>query len=299
MTDDNQPSQSSLSAKLQLTQLTESYRFDQELADLLTAFTYQDDGIALTAHSDHQLPTAAIDPPTAGIDAAFSPAASLVFVCYDDRGHQMVNPVEATLTDAITQTVATTPTSMPADIDPPVGLAEDHHVTSADCTSQTAALGDAAGPSLSLGVVTPHNAQRGLCTDRLPSSITANTVEKFQGGERDIIAVSATVADPEFARAEEQFILNPRRLLVAISRSRFLTIVICSTALFEVAPKNSEHLAYGPVWGRLFTEAVGRDPDPAWTGPLAEFVGDDDIAHDTVPVRVYPSSINDSGGERQ
>ena len=97
----------------------------------------------------------------------------------------------------------------------------------------------------------------------MPDRITANTVEKYQGGQRDIIAVSATVSEPEFARTEERFILNPRRLLVAVSRSKLLTVVVCSTALFEIAPEDSDRLDHGPVWARLFTQAVGRDPDPA------------------------------------
>jgi hypothetical protein len=115
---------------------------------------------------------------------------------------------------------------------------------------------------------------------------------RSQGGERDIIAVSCTVSDPAFTRREERFILNPRRLLVAISRSRLLTIVVCSTALFEVAPEDSDHLDDGPVWARLFIQAVGRDADPAWAGPLAEFTGEETNDHAAVPVRVYPSTID-------
>jgi len=149
---------------------------------------------------------------------------------------------------------------------------------------------------LSVGVVTPHNAQRGALEAVLLDSVTANTVEKYQGGERDVIAVSATVSDPGFARQEDRFILNPRRLLVAISRSKLLTVVVCSTALFEVAPQDSERLEDGPVWARLFTQAVGRTVDPAWAGPLGEFVGDESTEHATVPVQVYPSTIE--GGDQ-
>jgi superfamily I DNA and/or RNA helicase len=149
-----------------------------------------------------------------------------------------------------------------------------------------------------VGVVTPHNAQRGALDTVLPESVTANTVEKYQGGERDIIAVSATVSDPQFARNEEQFILNPRRLLVAISRSKLMTIVVCSTALFEVAPEDSDRLDDGPVWARLFTQAVGRDAAPAWAGPLGEFIGDDTADHAGVSVQVYPSDIDPNGGEQ-
>jgi hypothetical protein len=80
-------------------------------------------------------------------------------------------------------------------------------------------------------------------------------------------------------------------LLVAISRSRLLTIVVCSTALFEVAPEDSDHLDDGPVWARLFTQAVRRDPAPAWAGPLGEFIGEETNKHAAVPVRVNPSAI--------
>lgn len=162
--------------------------------------------------------------------------------------------------------------------------------TAADpATAESATLPE----PLSVGVVTHHNAQRGALDARLPTDITANTVEKYQGGERDVIAVSATVSDPQFARQEERFILNPRRLLVAISRSKLVTVVVCSTALFEVAPEDSERLDDGPIWARLFTQAVGRGADPAWAGPLGEFVGDNEAEHADVPVQVYPNDLDE------
>jgi len=48
----------------------------------------------------------------------------------------------------------------------------------------------------------------------------------------------------------------------------------------------------------LFTQAVGRDPEPTWAGPLGEFIGDDTADHASVPVRVYPSDIDTSEGEQ-
>jgi hypothetical protein len=98
------------------------------------------------------------------------------------------------------------------------------------------------------------------------------TVEKYQGRERDVITVSGTVSDPAFARHEDRFLLDARRLLVAISRSRYLTVVVASSALFEVAPRDPDQLADGPVWARLFALVAGSDdPQPAWEGSLDEF----------------------------
>jgi len=269
-------------------ELTESYRFDSELAALLTRFQYHEDDITLTAAEPRPVPTAGYTAATEGLEAVFDSSSSLVFVCYDDRSHQMVNPIEVALSQAIATAVQPT-TGVRSD-----GGAEacgEPFTTSApDPVTNNTQTGDTQQEPLSFGVVTPHNAQRGALETRLPESITANTVEKYQGGERDIITVSATVSDPEFARREEQFILNPNRLLVAISRSRLLTVVVCSTTLFEIAPKESEQLADGPVWARLFTQAVGQDATPAWAGTLEEFVTESVNTHAGVPVRVYPST---------
>jgi len=277
---------------IQLEQLTESHRFDSELAALLTRFQYHKDNITLSAANPRPLPASAYTAQTPGLEAVFGSSSSLVFVCYDDQSHQMVNPIETAISAALAEAVSQTPTTPPAT--PDGGVVNPGEQTLPDAGSDEqpveatqSTAGEQSAPSF--GVVTPHNAQRGALDKRLGEEMTANTVEKYQGDERDIIAVSATVSDPEFARREERFILNPNRLLVAISRSRLLTVVVCSTSLFEVAPKDSEDLDGGPVWARLFSQAVGREATPAWVGSLAEFVGHPVDEHAELPVRVYPS----------
>ncbi|MXR50441.1 hypothetical protein GRX03_02320 [Halovenus sp. WSH3] len=275
---------------IRLEQLTESYRFDEELARLLTQFQYQADGIQLTAAESRPLPAQRVAPITVGQATVFGADSSLVFLCYDDREHTMVNPIETTLVDALARAVAERTAPRPdGGSGRPLGEGPPSAPTATE--SQPANQPETHSESLSMGVVTPHNAQRGALASELPAGVTANTVEKYQGGERDVIAVSATVSDPQFARTEEQFILNPRRLLVAISRSRLLTVVVCSTALFEVAPQDSERLDDGPIWARLFTQAVGKDLEPAWTGTLGAFVADKTGDHADVPVQVYPSTV--------
>jgi hypothetical protein len=286
--------------------MTTSYRFDGDLAAILTRFQYRADGITLTAATSRPLPAQAYDATTPGLEAVFERDASLVFVCYDDRRHQMVNPVETVLVDALAQALESgAPTRTDGGASEPLGEGPAQETpgqtvgTHPDQDGPPESATDSTG-SPSLGVVTPHNAQRGAIETAFPTVITANTVEKYQGGQRDIIAVSATVSDPDFARREERFILNPRRLLVAISWSRLLTVVVCSTALFEVAPDDSARLEHGPVWARLFTQAVGRDAEPAWAGPLGEFTPTAVTAsvHADIPVTVYPSTVDTSGGDQ-
>ncbi len=74
-----------------------------------------------------------------------------------------------------------------------------------------------------------------------------------------------------------------------------LTVVVCSSALFEVAPEDSDRLDEGPVWARLFAQTVGREATPAWTGTLDAFTHGAPDADGSVPVRVYPSSVG--GGD--
>ena len=274
---------------LQFVQLTESHRFDGELAELLTQFQYREDEITLTAANPRPLPATRIESPTAGVDAVFEGGSSLVFVCYDDRTHTMVNPIETALIETLTAAIRHVPQPHPDGVVGPLG--EEPTVVDDNAQPTNELTETYIDEPLTMGVVTPHNAQRGALETALPDSVTANTVEKYQGGQRDIIAVSATVSDPQFARQEDRFILNPRRLLVAISRSKLLTIVVCSSALFEVVPQDSKGLADGPIWARLFTQAVGRDVQPAWEGSLGAFVGDEATEYASVPVQVHPSTI--------
>ena len=79
-----------------------------------------------------------------------------------------------------------------------------------------------------LGVVVPHRAQRAALQEAFPQlrvldpetgsvrRSAVDTVERFQGGERTAILVSATESDREYLLACSQFLLDPRRLTVAM-----------------------------------------------------------------------------------
>ena len=105
-----------------------------------------------------------------------------------------------------------------------------------------------------IGVVTPHNAQKGRLQDRLGGQVTANTVEKFQGGERDAIFVSATASDPDYVRAESEFLLNPNRLNVAMSRMKEKLVIIASESVFRVIPTDASGYDEAIIWKRLYGE---------------------------------------------
>lgn len=83
-----------------------------------------------------------------------------------------------------------------------------------------------------------------------------DTVERFQGGERDLIVVSATVSGREFAESESEFLLEPRRLTVAVSRPRRKLVVVASRAVFDLIPQDLDAYERGSLWKRLRQETA-------------------------------------------
>jgi hypothetical protein len=128
-------------------------------------------------------------------------------------------------------------------------------------------------PTDGLGVVVPHRAQRAALRELFPDLADAgaiDTVERFQGGERDLIILSATASDAEFVLGEARFLLNPNRLNVAISRQRKKLIVIGSKTIFRLAPTDMEVFESALLWKRLRYEFA---TETLWEGELegAEF----------------------------
>jgi hypothetical protein len=96
-----------------------------------------------------------------------------------------------------------------------------------------------------LAIVSPHRAQNALIRNMLAqgpegAGAVVETVDRIQGRERDAMVVSYTVADPEFALAEAEFIFSPERLNVTVTRARSKLILIISRRLLEVVPSDEE-----------------------------------------------------------
>jgi DNA replication ATP-dependent helicase Dna2 len=91
-----------------------------------------------------------------------------------------------------------------------------------------------------LGIVTPHRAQQSLIIQRLHRlfAVTGttyqqihdavDTVERFQGQQRDIILASYAVGDPDTIADEVEFLHSLNRFNVLASRARAKLIVLLS-----------------------------------------------------------------------
>ena len=105
-----------------------------------------------------------------------------------------------------------------------------------------------------VGVVTPHRAQQGLIVTRLLSAFGAtgqlaetirgavDTVERFQGQQRDVIVASYTLGDPDQIAEEDEFLLSLNRFNVIASRARAKLIVLVSQEVLSHLASNVDVL---------------------------------------------------------
>jgi hypothetical protein len=96
-----------------------------------------------------------------------------------------------------------------------------------------------------VGVVTPHRAQQGLIVARLqqifglagvpPAAIrgAVDTVERFQGQQRDVIIASFALGDPDAIGDEDEFLMSLKRFNVMASRARAKLIVLVSREIVD------------------------------------------------------------------
>lgn len=112
-----------------------------------------------------------------------------------------------------------------------------------------------------LGIVTPHRAQMSSIRNKLVEAAGmpmnpppfVDTVDRFQGLERDLMIASYTVADRDFVRAEEEFILNPRRFNVTLTRARSKFVMFVSDAIIQHLPTDAD-IARDAAHIQLFVE---------------------------------------------
>lgn len=95
-----------------------------------------------------------------------------------------------------------------------------------------------------IGVVVPFRRQARNLRQRLasrqpdrisPPALTIDTVERMQGQEREVVLVSFTTSDEDFALRLIDFLFLPQRLNVSATRPRSKLIVVASPVLLKFA----------------------------------------------------------------
>jgi hypothetical protein len=90
-----------------------------------------------------------------------------------------------------------------------------------------------------------------------------DTVERFQGSERTVIALSATESDRMYLLASSAFLFDPRRLTVALSRAKQKVVVVASRSVFSLFSADEETFAHAQLWKDLLQRTCSV---PLWTG---------------------------------
>jgi DNA replication ATP-dependent helicase Dna2 len=103
-----------------------------------------------------------------------------------------------------------------------------------------------------VGVVTPHRAQQALVVSALKKAFPAtdpelirdavDTVERFQGQERDVIIATFALGDPDAISDEDEFLLAFNRFNVVASRARAKLIALVSEQVIDHLSEDIEVL---------------------------------------------------------
>jgi len=213
--------------------LDESFRLHTQIADFLQENIYIQDGIQFFSRRRDLL----TQPPAVDqyVDAVLAPEYPIVVVEHSEQRSQQYNETELGL------------------VAPLIDICANHlRLDGID----------------GIGVVVPHRAQKAMLRAQFPDlavTDSIDTVERFQGGERDIIIVSATASDPDYVLAEADFLLNLNRLNVALSRPRMKLIVVASRSVVELLTSDLDVFQNAMIWKRLYYRYAG---DLLWEGRL-------------------------------
>src|SRR5262249_36303328 len=164
----------------------ESFRLHAAMAEFLRQEVYRHDGIAYHSRKRDRLPAHPVSDDLAA--AVLHPDYPLVVMAHDEAESQMRNAFEQAIIEPVLRALAD---PLKYGLDAVEGL----------------------------GIVVPHRAQRAalqqafpeLCildaTTGMPVRSAIDTVERFQGGERTVILVSATESDRAYLLEMGEFLL--------------------------------------------------------------------------------------------
>ncbi len=107
-------------------------------------------------------------------------------------------------------------------------------------------------------VVAPYNLQVRALKAVLPKDVRVGSVDRFQGQEARVAIVSLTASDAEGAARGLEFVLDPHRTNVAISRAMSLAIVVGSPTLTRARAASVEALRLVNTLCRIVHEGTPR-----------------------------------------
>jgi len=108
---------------------------------------------------------------------------------------------------------------------------------------------------LDIGVVVPYRAHKALIYRELRDcgrEVLVDTVERFQGSEKDVIIISMASSDPTYLATVFDFIYDQNRFNVAASRMKEKLILVASKSFFTASAFDLEQFEKIKVWKRFY-----------------------------------------------
>jgi hypothetical protein len=226
---------------VQRQELLINYRSNQDLVDYAKTLGYPSKLFAYNVQKD-LYPIKSTDtviatlpsylPTTEAYKVLLDPLKRVSALIHDDQISSQANEIEAGLVAGIAYCVRH---SMARELETGAGGTKTE-------------FDDASFFDFGIGIVTPHKAQKALVVRVLiklfptvdPQKIydSVDTVERFQGGERQTIIVSFGVGDTDIIEGEEAFLLQMERTNVAVSRAMAKCIILMPKALAYHLPND-------------------------------------------------------------
>jgi hypothetical protein len=162
-------------------------------------------------------------------------------------------------------------------------LNENHPATGSPIAPSATAYTNEEFWQKAVGVVTPHRAQQALVVNRLLNVFNAtgamaevirgavDTVERFQGQQRDVIIASFALGDVDQIGQEEEFLMSLNRFNVMASRARAKLIVLVSRQVVDHLASEVEVLHQSRLL-KVFVEGFCNQHRPSSLGFLSNSV---------------------------
>ena len=172
-----------------------------------------------------------------------NPEQATTCFIYDDELSSQVNSFEA---DAITALIYLLFGRLKQELANEKGSDNSVKPTT-DCIHDKASFWQTA-----VGIITPHRAQQSKIVQRLQMAFPSHpadkirdavdTVERFQGQERQVILASFGLGDPDMIQSEDEFLYSLNRFNVLASRAKAKLIIFTTQTLVDHLSNDSEVL---------------------------------------------------------
>jgi uncharacterized protein len=238
---------------LPMDRLRTTYRLPPAMARFQTELFYHRDDITLESEApDTLLPDVRDGTQPDWLAAALAPAPRVTLLLHDDNAFTKDSPVEAYITEQLLD-------SLPV-------------------------VRESPGPDeITGGVVVPFRLMRRRLQNRL--DVTVDTVERFQGGERDVMVLSMTAGNQGYVNQLSEFLLDANRFNVASSRMKQKLFVIVSKSLFRAVSSDPQKYEQQKAWKQLYQSLVAeRSPEATLELTSSEVAN---LGDRTVSVDVY------------